>query len=121
MDFYPTLCDLAGVQIEHEIDGRSLLPFLLEGNDTGLNDRTLVWVRREGGATGYQGRAYYAIRRGPWKLEQSRPFEPMELFNLEKDPLETTPVKNNKISSKLAAELMLHLQKAGQIPWQRRN
>ena len=31
----------------------------------GFNDRELIWVCHEGGATGYQGRAYYAIRKGP--------------------------------------------------------
>jgi len=118
MDFYPTLCELAGVGVNHEIDGKSLLPFLLEGDDAGLNDRTLFWVRREGGATRYQGRAYYAVRRGPWKLEQSTPFAPMELYHLEKDPLETTPINNQKITAELGTALMAHIQKAGQVPWQ---
>lgn len=118
MDFYPTLCALAGISVNHEIDGVSLAPFLLKGDDSGLDDRTLIWVRREGGATTRQGRAYYAIRKGPWKLQQSSAFEPMQLFNLEKDPLETTPITNKKIESDLGSQLMLHIQKSGQIPWQ---
>lgn len=118
MDFYPTLCEVAGVRVDHEIDGKSLLPFLLDGDESGLNDRTLFWVRREGGATGYQGRAYYAVRRGPWKLEQSTSFAPMELHHLENDPLETTPVDNQKVTAELGAALMRHIQKAGQVPWQ---
>ena len=119
MDLYPTLCEIAGVNIGHEIDGKSLLPFLLKGKETGLNDRELIWVRREGGATGYMGRAYYAIRRGPWKLQQSSPFEPMQLFNLEKDPFETVPVDNRQIAADLGARLMMHIQKAGEVPWQK--
>ncbi len=119
MDFYPTLCELAGVRVTHEIDGKSLLPFLLECDETGLGDRTLFWVRREGGANRYQGRAYYAARRGPWKLEQSSPFAPMELYHLENDPLETTPVENQRVAAELGAALMQHIQKAGQVSWQR--
>lgn len=119
MDFYPTLCELAGVSIDHEIEGRSMLPFLLNGDSSNLEGRDLFWMRREGGASSYQGRAYYAVRRGPWKLEQNSPFEPMQLFNLDQDPLETTPVTDqSEIAASLAASLMLHLQKAGRIPWQ---
>lgn len=118
MDFYPTLCELAGVEVSHEIEGRSLAAYLTDGDASHEKDRFLIWVRREGGATGYQGRAYYAIRKGPWKLQQSSPFAPMQLFNLEKDPLETTPVDNRKIYSELSAHLMLHLQKSGEVPWQ---
>ncbi len=120
MDFYPTLCELAGLEVAHEIDGHSLVSFLLEGDERGLSDRTMIWVRREGGSTSRQGRAYYAIRKGPWKLQQSTAFEPMQLFNLEDDPLETTPVDNQKIHAELGAALNLHIQAAGQVPWQRR-
>ncbi len=119
MDFYATLCEVAGARVDHKIEGRSLLSFLLNGDESGLNDRTLFWVRREGGANGYQGRAYYAVRRGPWKLEQSTSFAPMELYNLEKDPLETTPIDDRKIAAELGSALMQHIQEAGQIPWQR--
>ncbi|MFL3656861.1 MAG: sulfatase [Opitutales bacterium] len=119
MDFYATLCEVAGVEVKHEIEGRSLLPYLLTGDTANTEGRDLYWVRREGGAAGYQGRAYYAVRRGPWKLQQSSPFEPMQLFNLDEDPLETTPVKNRKLISELSSSLMLHLQKAGQVPWQK--
>ncbi len=122
MDFFPTFCELAGVSVKHKIDGKSILPFLMKGDASSFEDRDLFWVRREGGkgSGGYQGRAYYAVRRGPWKLEQSNPFEPMLLFNLEEDPLETTPVRNEKIANELRASLMRHLQEAGQVPWQKR-
>jgi len=119
MDFYATFCEVAGVAVKHEIEGRSLLPYLLNGDDGYTKDRDLFWVRREGGAMGYQGRAYYAVRRGPWKLQQSSPFESMQLFNLDNDPLEANPVDNKKLISELSSSLMLHLQKAGQVPWQK--
>lgn len=122
MDFYPTLCELAGVKIHHQVDGRSLVPFLLSGDAGNLQDRDLYWVRREGGTSlnGYQGRAYYAVRRGSWKLLQNTSIEPMQLINLKADPLETTVVTDqNELAKSLNASLMRHIQEAGAVPWQK--
>ena len=43
----------------------------------------------------------------------------MQLFNLEKDPFETAPVDNRQIAADLGARLMLHIQKAGEVAWQK--
>lgn len=117
MDFLPTLCDIAGVKVEQEIDGRSLKNIWLENGKGDLN-RTMIWVRREGGNR-YGGRAYYAIRRGPWKLLQNHSFEPMQLVNLEQDPKEANPKLKGKKVNELNSELMKHIQKAGKITWQK--
>ena len=74
MDFLPTLCEIAGVEVEEPVDGQSLAPIWLRGG-TGDPERPMVWVRREGNKR-YQGRAYYAIRRGKWKLLQNSLFKP---------------------------------------------
>ena len=116
MDFLPTLCELAGVPVEQEIDGVSLVPEWLEGKDKNP-DRTMIWVRREGGK--HQGRAYYAIRKGPWKLLQNTPFEPMVLVNIDEDPYEKNPMPaKGKAADQLKNQLMKHIQEAGKIPWQ---
>jgi arylsulfatase A-like enzyme len=82
-------------------------------------NRTLIWVRREGNFR-YQGRAYYAIREGDWKLLQNHPFEPMQLVNLKEDPSEQNPKPaTHPIARKLSQKLMLHLQKSGEMPWQK--
>jgi len=118
MDFYPTLCAIAGIEIDHEIDGQSLAHIWLKG-EAGDPNRVLIWVRREGNQR-YQGRAYYAIRKGKWKLFQDTPFEPMRLVDLEADPYEQSPKEaNNKEAAELRTLLMKHLQEAGQVPWQR--
>ena len=78
----------------------------------------MIWVRREGGNR-FQGRAYYAIRQGPWKLTQNTSFEPMQLVNLEEDPYEKNPLPaQGPIANKLISQLRLHIQEAGQVPWQ---
>jgi arylsulfatase A-like enzyme len=118
MDLLPTFCEIAGVKVEHEIDGKSLAPIWLKGAK-GDPNRTLIWVRREGNRR-YQGRAYYAIRRGNWKLLQNTAFEPMQLLNLGNDPKEANPKPpNGKVANELSRALMDHLQQAGKIPWQK--
>ncbi|MBT7957704.1 MAG: sulfatase-like hydrolase/transferase, partial [Akkermansiaceae bacterium] len=118
MDFLPTLAEIAGLKVDHEIDGQSLAPVWTKGA-TGDPDRTMIWVRREGNMR-YQGRAYYAIRRGNWKLLQNSPFDPMVLIDLKTDPYEKNPLPaEGKIAKELTGKLMQHMQKSGSIPWQR--
>ena len=119
MDLYPTLCEIADVPPPASLDGVSLLPTLLGQPQRGL-DRTLVWLRREGGMR-YGGRDYYALREGPWKLVQNTPFESYQLYHLDKDPLETTDLATQfpRQYQTLIRKLMLHIQSAGRLPWQR--
>lgn len=138
MDLFATICAAAGVRIEHEIDGRSILPTLTGGRrETGgrrreastpaasslppgaSDDRVLFWVRREGGGQ-YGGRAYYAARQGDFKLLQNSPFEPMELYSLKDDPKEEKPLaRKHPMYNKLATALQNHINQAGAIPWQK--
>ena len=118
MDLFPTACQAAGAGVEHEIDGRSILPTLL-GEPQPEEDRFLFWVRREGGGR-YGGRAYYAARYGHFKLVQNNPFEPPALYNLKDDPKEETPLeKVHPMHGKLFAALKDHIVAAGAVPWQR--
>ena len=118
MDLFPTYAEIAGIKVKNEIEGKSLAPIWLN-RKKGDPNRTLIWVRREGNFR-YQGRAYYAIREGDWKLLQNHPFEPMQLVNLKEDPQEQNPKPaNHPMARKLISKLMLHLQKSGDMPWQK--
>ena len=135
MDLYPTICEAAGIPCkpasgtgdsvpgkpatgngDSGIDGRSILPTLL-GKPQPPEDRYLFWVRLEGG--GYQGRPYYAVRRGDWKLLQNRADEPFRLYNLADDPKETTDLaqKHPEIVADLKKALAAHLARCGAVPW----
>lgn len=119
MDIFPTLADIAGVKLEHGVNGRSFLPTLM-GRLMEEKERPLYFVRREGG-TRYGGKAYHALRLGDWKLLQNNPYQPMELYNLKEDPREENNVieQNQKTYQKLNALLMYHIQEGGKTPWQK--
>lgn len=118
MDLFATACAAGGVTPPAEIDGQSLLP-IARGEREALPERDLVFVRREGNAR-YQGRDYYALRRGDWKLVQNSPFEPYQLFHLGEDPREERD--RSKEQAGLYRELSLavarHIQRAGRTAWQ---
>ncbi len=118
MDLYATICEAAGATIENEIEAESILP-TLRGEEQAPEERILIWVRREGNRS-YQGRDYYAARKGDFKLVQADPFSPYELFDLANDPREERPLpKSHTMYNVLADGLRMHVNRAGRIPWQR--
>lgn len=118
MDFYPTICSIAGLMVTHTIDGIDLMPGLL-GKSKGKEDNRMVYfMRREGGI--YGGLCYYAAREGPYKLVQNTPFEGFQLFNIESDPYEKNPLDVTLEQFKeLKYGLSQHIRKAGSIPWEK--
>jgi len=85
-DILPTLAELAGNQVTHSVDGISMLPSLTA---TGTQRRHpyLYWEFHEQGGK-------QALRKGHWKAVRlgvkEDPAAPIALYNLEKDPSETT-------------------------------
>lgn len=118
MDLFATIAEVAGVASPAEIDGVSFLPSLL-GQSQPDPVRDLYFVRREGGPA-YAGKTIEALMRGPWKLIQDSPFQPLELYNLQVDPQETTNLasREKKVFQELSAALRQQIQRGGQSPWQ---
>ncbi|MBD3181661.1 sulfatase-like hydrolase/transferase [Candidatus Poribacteria bacterium] len=118
MDLFPTICDAAGVDFSHEIDGFSILPDMLNAGKDEFDERMLFWVRREGGMQ-FGGQSFYAVRCGQWKLLQNTPFEPPRLYNLKEDPKEINPIgKEQDEYGMLFNEMQKHVIRTGAIPWQ---
>lgn len=119
MDIYATACEVSGVTPPKDIDGVSFLPTLL-GQEQPDTDRAEYFVRREGGPQ-YGGKTIEALRMGDWKLVLNSPFAPAELFNVKADPAETTDLasREKKKFLELSAELRRHIQRGGQVPWQK--
>jgi arylsulfatase A-like enzyme len=120
MDLFPTLANIAGASIEHPINGINLTT-VLKGGAPIHTDRTVYWMRREGGQ--HNGLAYYAARKGNIKILQNNPFEPFKGYDLDKDPLEKNPIstKENEMFKHLKSSLQEHIRASGKIPWQKPN
>lgn len=118
VDLMPTICQAAGTTPPADQDGRSLVPWL-EDPDRDAVEREIYFVRREGGL-GFGGLTIQAVRSGPWKLLQNSPYEPLQLFNLQSDPLEQRDLRTNapKAYREMAAKLRRHIQRGGVVPWQ---
>ncbi len=117
MDIFPTLCEIAGVKIEHKIDGLSFFNNL-KGQQKTADVRNVFFMRREGGK--YGGLCYYAERVGKYKLVQNTPFEEMQMFDIEADPYELRPLdKNLKEFQQLFNSLTQHIRKSGAVRWQK--
>jgi arylsulfatase A-like enzyme len=119
MDIFATACEAAGEKAPAGIDGVSFLPTLL-GQPQRDEARDLYFCRREGGPQ-YCGKTIEALRRGEWKLVLDSPFAPLELYNLERDPRETTNLatKERSIAAELATALRRQIQRGGSVPWQK--
>lgn len=118
MDLFPTVCEVADAPIPDEIEGRSIWQ-TLQGEQQDFSERILYWLRREGGRQ-FFGQSQHAVRRGDIKLLHNRPFQPLELYDLSSDPLETT--NNMEIHKDIFREMsrlfQVETQKAGNVPWQ---
>ena len=145
MDWYPTIATLAGIQVPEGrvIDGRDLSPLLMgktkvvpnPGQKLSLN--ALVPLRRRWNPPGewapivnrnefneaffYHGSqgALAAVRWRNWKLRLN---PTLTLFDLEKDPGESTPIRNGQILRKLRGmaimfqeEMRLDARPAGEV------
>lgn len=114
MDILPTLADIAGIPIEHEIDGRSFKQQLLKGTQDAFTDPVFhMWFQRH---------SKEAVRLGDWKLLRDRHNQPLELYNIKEDPRE----KNNVIADypekteELHELLKAHMARANKVPRQRK-
>lgn len=124
MDILPTLFDAAGLQVDHQIDGRSFLPTVLGKSQPSLREQ-LFFCRREGGQR-YGGKTIDAVIEGGWKLLQNSPFQPLEMYYLKTDPLEAQNLAAGKMKpldravfNRLSAAMRSQQQLAGQVPWQK--
>lgn len=112
-DFYPTLLDLAGVDLlpEQHIDGISLKP-ILEGREMDV-DRPLFWHYPHYGNQG--GNPSSIIREKNWKLIHYWEDGNEELYDLASDPGEQFDVStsNPGITKELSNKLLGWLEEVG--------
>lgn len=98
-DFLPTACELAGVEIPNGLDGVSIVP-TIRGQGPQKPHEFLYWEFHEGGTR--QG-----VRHGNWKAIRQAPGQPLELYDVVKDPGEKSNVAkgNPEVVAKIEAYL----------------
>lgn len=121
MDIFATACAAAGIAPPAGIDGVDLLP-LLTGRVTGLAERDLYFVYREGTPvpSSLGGLTAEALRRGDWKPVHDGPSVAHELYNLRTDPCEQhdlAAAEPEKLKELILA-LARQIQRGGAVPWQ---
>jgi len=118
-DLFPTILEIAGSKKQIEIDGVSFTDELFSPSVNSQNDRTMYFIRREGGKK-YGGKTINAIRKGNWKLLQNNPQEKYELYDLKSDPFEQINLIDAKpeVFNEMNQILMRQIQIGGKIPWQ---
>ena len=96
IDFYPTLCQLAGdgSDSQHHCDGVSILP-LLKNPNYQLNRETFYWHYPLAKPHFLGGRSSGAVRKGDWKLIEYFNTGRKELYNLADDIGEQNNLANN--------------------------
>ncbi|WKX75496.1 sulfatase/phosphatase domain-containing protein [Zobellia laminariae] len=111
-DFYPTILDVAGVDLkpEQHLDGKSLLPILKGG---ALEERPLFWHYPHYGNQG--GEPSSVIRKGDWKLIHYYEDDREELYNLKDDLEELTNVasEHTDLQKQLSEQLFAYLDEVG--------
>ncbi len=108
-DFYPTLCEIAGIPLrpEQHVDGVSLVP-LLRGQS--IASRPLFWHYPHYGNQG--GEPSSIIHSGDWKLIHYYEDHRDELYNLADDPVEQKDVASAhpEVVKELSAQLSAWLK-----------
>jgi arylsulfatase A-like enzyme len=103
-DIYPTLCDLAGVDIPADLDGRSLAPVMRAEIDAVRNSVFLAYreVQR-------------AVRFGDWKLIRYPQVDVTQLFNLAEDPYEMQDLAGDPVHADRVAAMLGRLRLQQQL------
>ena len=99
VDLYPTLAGLAGLSTPEYLDGVSLAP-LLDNPEARVRDAAFTQIRNEG----------YAVRTDRWRyIEWAEGREGSQLYDMQRDPGETTNLAADPTHAATVAELRARL------------
>ena len=114
MDLFPTILDAAGIDYDGHLDGQSMIQEVTEGGQTPFDGRNQVY-------TWLQGYKKHALRKGDWKLIKDTEKSSYELYNMAKDPYESTDLaKTNTVKFKELMKIMSdYLAAADKVNWKR--
>ena len=110
IDAFPTICELSNIEIPNHLQGTSLAPIINKGQ-TKVKEIALSQYPRHGAKMGYAARSdryrYIEWRSGDYKKSNdymNGEVQAIELYDYEKDPLETKNLANDPSYSPLQIE-----------------
>ena len=113
VDVYPTLTELANIKPPQGLDGKSLVP-ALKGEQNAIKEFAISQYPRKKGKENYMG---YALRSKQYRFVEwikdfrtTQKFDPLnvnavELYDYEKDPLETKNLANDPAYKEVKEDL----------------
>jgi len=117
VDIFPTLCELAGLPIPQSVEGKSLVPILEDPTEM-VHEAALEAYPRDSNKMGYSlrdKRYRYVkwVKMDYYEGERSGPMVANELYDYEKDPLETVNLASNPEYKAVVANFERVLAKRG--------
>jgi arylsulfatase A-like enzyme len=100
VDLMATAAEMAGVKVPRKTDGISILPTLLGKEQKQTHDSLYFEI--------YEGAFQQCVRMGQWKGYRKGTKDPVQVYNLTKDPAETTNVaeKHPDVAKQLEAIML---------------
>ena len=103
LDIYPTLCELAGLPLPSHLQGKSLLP-ILKDPEAMVKPGAITNFRRKGFGYSFRDKRYRYVE---WINPATKKIVARELYDYNKDPLETVDLSKNPEYK----DVMIKLQK----------
>lgn len=108
IDIYPTLCELAGLDIPKQVEGKSLVP-LLKDSKAKVRNGAMSLMRRDG----MMGYAYRTERYRYIEWFKQGKVVSRDLYDYETDPLETVNLAVDERSKPLLETLAAQMREEG--------
>jgi len=102
-DIFPSLCELADIEIPEKVEGKSLVP-IMQGKTESVRDSLFTAYKR----------IHRAVRDDRWKLIRYPEINETQLFDLKSDPHETNDLAEDPSNASKVEEMMELLRR-----WQR--
>jgi len=102
-DIFPSLCELADIEIPEKVEGKSLVP-IMQGKTESVRDSLFTAYKR----------IHRAVRDDRWKLIRYPEIDETQLFDLKSDPHETNDLAEDPSNASKVDEMMELLRR-----WQR--
>jgi arylsulfatase A-like enzyme len=109
IDIYPTLCELSGLPIPEHLNGKSLVP-IMKKPEVMVKSGAITNFRRKGFGYAFRTKRYRYIE---WFNMKTGKIIAKELYDYQKDPLETIDLSKNPEYKKVIEKLSKNLRAVG--------